>query len=112
MYFLQIRFGMAATSIGIRARLSIRPVSLIAITMLATFAMTGMTFADDDDDYFDCVLDKAQAIMKTQKHKDAAAALHKAYRICQPLESSKEAGVGSGVSLPEHAWRTIAPANS
>ena len=80
--------------------------------MLATFAMTGMTFADDDDDYFDCVLDKAQAIMKTQKHKDAAAALHKAYRICQPLESSKEAGVGSGVSLPEHAWRIIARANS
>ena len=109
VFFSKLRFGMMATS---RASAILRPVSLIAIVILTTLATTGMTRADDDDDYFDCVLDKAQAIMKTQTRKDAAAALKKAYRVCQPLERPKEADIGREVPLQQLARPLYALANS
>ena len=85
---------------------------LVGAAIIASIAMTGMTRADDDDAYLDCVLDKAQAIMKTQKHKDAAAALKKAYRVCQPLERPKEAEIGIEAPLHEPAGPLYALANS
>ncbi|UVK57323.1 hypothetical protein DBIPINDM_008497 (plasmid) [Mesorhizobium sp. AR02] len=90
-------------AIGMEVRLPVRLLWFVAIAILATVAMIDTTRADDDDAYFDCVIDKAQAIMKTQMHKDAAAALRKAYRLCQPLEPSKEADIGGGLPLPEPA---------
>ncbi|TJX58016.1 MAG: hypothetical protein E5W21_14525, partial [Mesorhizobium sp.] len=67
-------------------RLPARLLTLVAIAMLASAAMTQTTHADDDDTYFDCVIGKAEAIMKKQLHKDAEAALAKAYALCQPME--------------------------
>ncbi|UVK57301.1 hypothetical protein DBIPINDM_008562 (plasmid) [Mesorhizobium sp. AR02] len=99
-------------AIGMKVQLPVRLMSLIAIAILTTLAMTEMTRADDDDAYFDCVLDKAQAIMKTQTRKDAAAALKKAYRVCQPLERPKEADIGREVPLPELAPRLYVLTNS
>ncbi|MEP6565276.1 MAG: hypothetical protein ABJB10_09050 [Mesorhizobium sp.] len=99
-------------AIGMKVQLLVRLMSLIAIAMLTTLAMTEMTRADDDDAYFDCVLDKAQAIMKTQPRKDAAAALKKAYRVCQPLEPPKEADIGSEVPVQDLARPLYAPANA
>ncbi|MGX5841958.1 hypothetical protein ACWGTI_14660 [Mesorhizobium sp. ArgA1] len=77
-----------------------RLVVLAAAGIVAASTMVGMARADDDDDYLDCVLDKAQAIMKTQTRKDAAAALKKAYRVCQPLERPKEANIDNEIPLP------------
>lgn len=107
VYFSQLRLGMTSGSSAI-----LRPMSLIAIALLATLATSQMTRADDDDDYLDCVLDKAQAIMQTQTRKDAAAALKKAYRVCQPLERPKEADIGREVPLQELGRPLFAPANS
>lgn len=83
-------------------RLPVRLLTLIAVAILATAVMTEMTRADDDDAYFDCVIGNAEAIMKKQTHKDAEAALKKAYALCQPIESSQEADIGNGLPLPEH----------
>lgn len=83
-------------------RLPVRLLTLIAVAILATAVMTEMTRADDDDAYFDCVIGKAEAIMKKQTHKDAEAALEKAYALCQQIESSEQADIGNGLPLPEH----------
>ncbi|RWF40990.1 MAG: hypothetical protein EOS46_28765 [Mesorhizobium sp.] len=77
-------------------RLPVRLLTLVAITMLASAAMTQTTLADDDDTYFDCVIGKAEAIMKRQTHRDAEAALVKAYALCQPMEPSQEAFLSPG----------------
>lgn len=81
-----------------KAGLSTRLLTLAAIGLLVALAMTDTTRADDDDAYFDCVIDKAEAIMKTQATKDAEKALKKAYTLCQPLAGSQDARLGSGVS--------------
>ena len=91
---------------------AVRPMVLAAIALVAALSMARVALADEDDDYLDCVLDKAQAIMKTQTRKDAAAALKKAYRVCRPLERPKEADAGHETQLPEHAWPLYALANS
>ncbi|TGQ92708.1 hypothetical protein EN851_14280 [Mesorhizobium sp. M8A.F.Ca.ET.208.01.1.1] len=70
--------------------------TLVAIAVLASAAMTQTTLADDDDTYFDCVIGKAEAIMKRQTHRDAEAALGKAYALCQPMEPSQEAFLSPG----------------
>jgi hypothetical protein len=88
---------------GSEVQMPVRLMALIAITVLATIAMTDMTRANDDDAYFDCVIGKAEAIMKKQTHKDAEAALERAYALCQPTESSQQANIGSQLPLPEHA---------
>ena len=84
-------------------RLPVRLLTFIAVAILATAMMTEMTRADDDDAYFDCVIGKAEAIMKKQTHKDAEAALEKAYALCQPIESSQEADIGNGLPLSGQA---------
>jgi hypothetical protein len=81
----------------------VRLITLIAIAILANAVVTDMTRADDDDAYFDCVIGKAEAIMKKQTHKDAEAALEKAYALCQPIEFSQQADIGNGLPLSEQA---------
>lgn len=83
------------------ARLPARLLTLAAVAILATAALTRTTLADDDDAYFDCVIGKAEAIMKSQTHRDAEAALDKAYALCQPMESTQEADMGNSLPLPE-----------
>ena len=84
-------------------RIPMRLMTLVAIAVLATIAMTDMTRADDDA-YFDCVIGKAEAIMKKQTHRDAEAALERAYALCQPVESSQEADMSNELLLPDHPW--------
>jgi hypothetical protein len=93
-------------------RVPVRRIALIAIAVLATVAMTVITRAEDGDAYFDCVVGKAEAIMKKQTQKDAEAALEKAYALCQPIESSQQADIGSGSPLSEHPGRLYPLANS
>ncbi|OBQ57957.1 hypothetical protein [Mesorhizobium erdmanii] len=88
---------------GSEVRMPVRLMTLIAIAVLATIAMTDMTRADDDDAYFDCVIGKAEAIMKKQAQRDAEVALAKAYALCQPMQSSQEAEISSDLLLPDHA---------
>lgn len=88
---------------GSEVRFPVHLMTLIAIAVLATIAMTDMARADADDTYFDCVIGKAEAIMKKQTHKDAEAALERAYSLCQPIESSQEADMSNELPLPEHA---------
>jgi hypothetical protein len=83
-------------------RQPVRLMALIAIGVLATISLKGTARADDDA-YFDCVIGKAEAIMKKQTHRDAEAALERAYALCQPVESSQEAGMGHELPLPDHA---------
>jgi hypothetical protein len=93
-------------------RVPVRLMALIAIAVIATVVMTEITRADDDDAYFDCVIGKAEAIMKKQTQKDAEAALEKAYALCQPIASSQEAKFGGGSPLSEHPGRLYPLANS
>jgi hypothetical protein len=76
---------------GSEAKLPVRLMTLIAIAALTSFAMADKTHADDDDAYFDCVIGKAEAIMKTQTHRDAEAALERAYALCRDVGSSEQA---------------------
>ncbi|UDL87222.1 hypothetical protein LGH82_18665 [Mesorhizobium sp. PAMC28654] len=62
------------------------------IAALAMIAMASSSRADDDDAYFACVIGTAEAIMKDQAQKDAAAALDKAYAQCQPIVVTQGAG--------------------
>ncbi|MER8446502.1 hypothetical protein NKH52_25230 [Mesorhizobium sp. M1066] len=45
--------------------------------------MIGVSVADEDDDYIDCVLNTAAKIMKPQVAKDAAKALDEARKKCR-----------------------------
>ncbi len=83
-------------------RLPARLIALIAIGVLSTISLKGTARADDDA-YFDCVIGKAEAIMKKQTHRDAEAALERAYALCQPVESSQEADMSNELLLPDHS---------
>jgi hypothetical protein len=56
---------------GSVAKLYIRLSTIVAIGVVVAVMMTVMARADDDDAYFDCVIGKAEAIMKSQASKDA-----------------------------------------
>lgn len=88
---------------GSEVRMPLRLLTLIAIAVFATIAMTDMTRADDDDAYFDCVIGKAEAIMKKQIHRNAEEALERAYALCQPVGSSQEADMSNELPLPDHS---------
>ncbi|WP_051370876.1 exopolysaccharide production repressor protein [Mesorhizobium loti] len=92
---------------GSKVRMPVRLMTLVAIGLLATISLKGTARADDDA-YFDCVIGKAEAIMKKQTHRDAEAALERAYALCQPVESSQEAGMSYELPLPDDA-RSLYP---
>lgn len=85
------------------ARLHIRLSTIVAVALVATVVMTAMARADDNDAYFDCVIGKAEAIMKTQARKDAEAALSKAYALCQGVGSTRLARINDVSLLPHRA---------
>ncbi|MBZ9678221.1 hypothetical protein [Mesorhizobium sp. ES1-1] len=76
--------------------------TVVAIGVVATIVMTVMARADDDA-YFDCVIGKAEAIMKTQARKDAEAALSKAYALCQSAGTTRLARINGTSPLPHRA---------
>jgi Tfp pilus assembly protein PilF len=85
------------------ARLHIRLSTIVAVALVATVVMTAKARADDNDAYFDCVIGKAEAIMKTQARKDAEAALSKAYALCQDVGLTRLARINDVSLLPHRA---------
>jgi hypothetical protein len=83
----------------------LRLLTLGAVALAATVAMTAKSRADDDDAYFACVIGKAEAIMKNQARKDAETALAKAYALCQAVGTIQQAQTGSGLPLPDRPAR-------
>ena len=69
-----------------------RSLKSLAIAALAMISMASSSRANDDDAYFACVIGTAEAIMKNQAQKDAAAALDKAYGQCQPMVLTQGTG--------------------